>query len=87
MNIDTIIQKYGVPPEIVERNVDGYKYTPFYNDDGEFVENYSGVTGGHSVQVVIYDHNEKAVMVFVDNSAKIMPKKEVMDYIKGCLLD
>lgn len=90
MEIDTIIQKFGDPPpvlEIVETNVDGYKKTSFINDDGEHVDNYSAVTGGHNVQVIVYDGNERNVLVFVDDSARMMPKTQVLDYIKRRISD
>lgn len=67
--------------------MDEYKKAVYYTNSGEKVERWSGITGGHSVRVLRYNEDDEKLMVYVDNSSKIMPRTEVMDYIKRRISD
>ena len=59
--------------------------TVFYNAEGELVERLSMLIGGHDVQVLRFDKNDNAILVWVNGNAGIMPKQEINEYIKARL--
>jgi len=59
--------------------------TLFINTEGELVERLSMLIGGHDVQVLRFDKNDNAILVWVNSDVGIMPKQEINEYIKARL--
>ena len=59
--------------------------TVFINTEGELVERLSMLIGEHDVQVLRFDKNDNAILVWVNSDVGIMPKQEINEYIKARL--